>query len=245
MSLFRRHGEVDKTTESNLDLDVSIPAGQSSGRRIISGFWTRLRAILLDSCALSALWYVLAQGPIVFTVAGLRRSVGPLWNPGGWDRLLEFCVFLVYFGVLNSSIAGGQTIFKRIMKIQVIDRSGHSISPGRSFLRSAVLFAPFFFLSGLVKSPVRENAIPLYVALPSFGMVSAIIYLYIANLCTRQSLHDLMVGTFVAQTTPPGQVVGSIRRPHLIVVGVWLAMVGVGLVVTIVADPWALFSWVG
>ncbi len=269
------------TMTSKFDRDVSDPADQSSGQRVISGFWSRLKALFFDSCVLGSVWYYLAQGPMVFTVNGLARKIGPfpLWSLGAWDRPLEFCVFLVYFGVLNSSIAGGQTIFKRIMKIQVIDRSGHCISPGRSFLRSAVLFAPFFFLSGLVKSPVNENAIPLYVALPSFGMVSAIIYLYIANLRTRQSLHDLIVGTFVAQTappgqvasiwrefnprltrqslhdlivgpfvaqtTPPGQVVGSIWRPHLIVVGIWLVVVDVGLVLTIVADPWALSSWVG
>ena len=62
-----------------------------------------------------------------------------------------------------------------------------------------------------------------------FGFGGAIIYLYLFNRRTRQSLHDLVVGTFVTRLAPPGKaVVGSIWRPHLIVVGVWLvAMVGV------------------
>jgi uncharacterized RDD family membrane protein YckC len=179
-------------------------------------------------------------------IVGRHFAFGPFWSLGlgGWGRLVEFCVFLVYFGVLNSSIAGGQTIFKRIMKIQVIDRSGHCISPGRSFLRSAVLFDPFFCLTGLVMSPVKENAIPVSVALPWFGLVSAYLYLYFVNLRTRQSLHDVIAGTFVAQKTPRGQVVGSIWRTHLIVVGIWLVVVDVLLVLTILADPWALSSWV-
>ncbi len=183
---------------------VSDPAHQSPGDRVICGFWTRLEAFFLDSLALSCVWFVLAEGPIATTtVNGLTSKIGPLWSFGRWDCLLEFCVFLVYFGVLNSSIAGGQTIFKRIMKIQVIDRSGHCISPGRSFLRSAVLLPPFFFMVRLVKPPVNENAIPSYVAFACFGLFSAIVYLYVVNLRTRQSLHDLIVGTFVAQTTPP------------------------------------------
>jgi hypothetical protein len=86
-----------------------------------------------------------------------------------------------------------------------------------------------------------------------FGFGDAIVYLYIFNRRTRQSLHDLIVGTFVTQTTPrrtynlhdliaavfvsqrppPGQVVGSIWRPHLIVVGVWLVLVSVLLVVAV------------
>jgi hypothetical protein len=65
----------------------------------------------------------------------------------------------------------------------------------------------------------------LWVFVPPF------IYLYIANLRTRQNLHDLIVGTFVAQTTPPGQVVGSIRRVHVIVVGIWLVVASVAAVV--------------
>ncbi|MFI5460794.1 MAG: RDD family protein [Isosphaerales bacterium] len=202
------------TIKSNFDLDVSDLADHSPGQRVISGFWRRLLAFILDGLLLG----------LVGVVLGLRLF-DPLARLGGWGRLLGFCVAIVYFGVLNSSIAGGQTIGKRIMKIQVVDRSGHSISPGRSFLRDAVLGAPFF-LNGLVIPPsATMSPIGYLIVFILLGFGGAIVYLFIFNRRTRQSHHDLIVGTFVIRTTPPGQVVGSIWRPHLIVVGGWLVVV--------------------
>jgi hypothetical protein len=58
-----------------------------------------------------------------------------------------------------------------------------------------------------------------------FGFGGAIVYLFLFNRRTRQSLHDLIAGTFVTRTTPAGQVAGSIWRPHLIVVSFWLVAV--------------------
>jgi uncharacterized RDD family membrane protein YckC len=180
----------------------------------MSGFWRRLLAFILDGLLLGLVGIVL--GLLLFD---------PLARLGGWGRLLGFCVALVYFGVLNSSIARGQTIGKRIMKIQVVDRSGHSISPGRSFLRNAILGAPFF-LNGLVIAPSATMSPNGYVIVfILFGFGGAIVYLFIFNRRTRQSLHDLVVDTIIIRTTPPGQVVGSIWRPHLIVVGVLLLVV--------------------
>jgi uncharacterized RDD family membrane protein YckC len=202
------------TMKSNFDLDASDFADQSPGKRVISGFWRRLLAFILDSLLLGLVGVVL--GLFLFD---------PLARLGGWGRLLGFCVALVYFGVLNSAIAGGQTIGKRVMEIQVIDRSGHPISPGRSFPRYAVLGTPFFLNGLLIPPSATMSAIGYLIVFILFGFGGAIVYLYIFNRRTRQSLHDLIVGTFVTQTAPPGQVVGSIWRPHLVVVGVWLMAV--------------------
>jgi uncharacterized RDD family membrane protein YckC len=236
------------------DCDLFDPKDQTSGQRVISGFWRRLLALFLDLVVLGVAFQVLesgASGKIL--VDGRAFVVGPFWSLGGWSHLVATCVALVYFGVLNSSIAWGQTIGKRVMQIQVIDRSGHAISPGRSFLRSAVLVAPFS-LNGLDIPPsALMYLIFCFTGFILFGFGDAIVYLYIFNRRTRQSLHDLIVGTFVTETTlrstynfhdllaavfvsqrpPPGQVVGSIWRPHLIVVGVWLVVVSVLLVVTV------------
>ena len=106
------------TTESNSEPDESDPADKSTEQRVISRVWRRLRAFLLDTCMLIAVCSV-ASGPgATMTVGGRTFRFGPFWSLGQWERLLQFCVTLVYFGVLNSSIAGGQTIFKRVMKIQ-------------------------------------------------------------------------------------------------------------------------------
>ena len=66
-----------------------------------------------------------------------------------------------------------------------------------------------------------------------FGFGGAIIYLYVFNRRTRQSLHDLAAGTFVTKTSPQGVVTGSVWRPHLVVVGVWfVAVVGLSVAMT-------------
>jgi uncharacterized RDD family membrane protein YckC len=198
------------------DLDASQLADQAPAQAVISGFWRRLLAFILDSLLLGSVGFAL--GLFWFD---------PLARLGGWGRLLGFCVSLVYFGLLNSAIGGGQTLGKRAMKIQVVDRSGHPISPGRSFLRYTVLGAPYFLNHLLVPPGAMMSLIGLVIGFILFGLGGAIVYLSIFNRRTRQSLHDLVAGTFVTRTTPPGQVVGSIRRPHLMVVGVWfMAVIG-------------------
>ena len=72
---------------------------------------------------------------------------------------------------------------------------------------------------------VATSPIGYLVGFILFGFGGAIIYLYICNRRTRQSLHDLAVGTFVTRATPAGRVAGSIWRPHLIAVGVWFLVV--------------------
>jgi hypothetical protein len=55
------------------------------------------------------------------------------------------------------------------------------------------------------------------------------VYLYVFNRKTRQSLHDLVVGTFVVRGEGSGQfTAGTIWRPHLVIVG-FLFLVVIGL----------------
>jgi uncharacterized RDD family membrane protein YckC len=198
------------------DLDASHLADKAPAQAVISGFWRRLVAFILDGLLLG----------LVGVILGLLWF-DPLARLGGWGRLLGFCVSLVYFGVLNSAIGGGQTLGKGTMKIQVVDRSGHSISPGRSFLRYTVLGAPYFLNHLLIPPNVAMSPIGLAVGFILFGFGGAIVYLYMFNRRTRQSLHDLVAGTFVTRTSPPGQIAGSIWRPHLVAVGVWfMAVIG-------------------
>jgi uncharacterized RDD family membrane protein YckC len=96
------------------DLDTSTLADCAAAKAVISGFWRRLLAFIFDGVLLGLVGVIL--GLLLFD--SLARL-------GGWGRLIGFCHALVYFGVLNSAIGGGQTIGKRIMKIQVVDRTGH------------------------------------------------------------------------------------------------------------------------
>src|SRR5207237_175886 len=72
------------------------------------------------------------------------------------------------------------------------------------------------------------------------GGLGATFYLYIFNRRTRQSLHDLVVGSFVvpagAVEPPPGL---AVPRRHLVLVGGWFA---IGLAAPIAA-AWLLQRW--
>ncbi|MCD6271332.1 MAG: RDD family protein [Deltaproteobacteria bacterium] len=182
---------------------------------IISGFWNRILAFLIDGVILSFVGLILGKSAFDF-----------LARLGGWGCLLGFCIALFYFGLLNSYLGKGQTIGKRIVKIKVIDRYGKEISIARSFVRYLILGAPFFFNQAVIPQSAALTPMGYPVCFIIFGIGGAIIYLYIFNRKTRQSLHDLVVGTFVVKapnTAPVGFT--SIWRGHLKVIGIWSVLV--------------------
>lgn len=210
------------TDEQPNSPDIPPPVPVESDHSIICGFWSRLMALILDGFCLGLLGVIL--GLFLFD---------PLSHLGGWGRLIGFSISLVYFGVLNSSIGKGQTIGKRIMKIVVVDRAGSHISLALSLVRYTVLGIPFFLNGAMIPPSVMISPIGYLIGFILFGFGGAIIYLYIFNRRTRQSLHDLAVGSFVTKKTSNGQIVGSIWRPHLIVIAVWLvAVIGLSVVMT-------------
>ncbi|TDY02383.1 RDD family protein [Thiohalophilus thiocyanatoxydans] len=174
----------------------------------ICGFWRRIGALIVDVFVLGVVGFALGQ---VF---------GELFiELGGLGRLLGFAIALVYFGVLNSSIGNGQTLGKRLLGIRVVDEGNNPIGLLRSFARYVVLGLPFF-LNGiqLGGEALIYLAFPLSVII--FGGGLAIVYLYVFNRVTRQSLHDLVVGTYVVNAAAPKQAVGPVWKPHLVVVTV-------------------------
>jgi uncharacterized RDD family membrane protein YckC len=143
---------------------------------------------------------------------------------GQAGRFIGFVVALLYFGLLNSRFGGGQTLGKRLFDIRVVDRDGQTLSPVRSILRFTVIAVPYF-LNGLSFDVDPASAGPLDYLLGGvlifviFGGLGAIIYLFVFNRRTRQSLHDLVVGSFVVRATPVAAVIDfSTPRFHLIIV---------------------------
>jgi len=178
---------------------------------MISGLWRRLLAFLLDGILVGIIGFAL--GLFLFDFFA---------QIGGYGRLVGFCIALAYFGLLNSSVGKGRTIGKKIMKIEVVDRSGEHISLVRSLIRYTILSAPFFLNGLLIPPSVVQSPIGYCIAFLIFGCGGAIIYLYIFNRRTRQSLHDLTVRTFVVRTSTKGDVVASpVWKFHLIIVGIW------------------------
>jgi uncharacterized RDD family membrane protein YckC len=185
----------------------------------ISGFWRRIAGIALDSLILGA----------------LGVCIGLLWFDsfaalGSTGRLIGGAIAFAYFAILNSDVAGGQTLGKRLLSIRVVSKQGAPVGLARSGIRALVLLAPLT-LNGM-QFPALENsdlaAIALSVCI--FGMGGALVYLYVFNRATRQSLHDYATGTFVVRTGAGGPVTREIWQPHLAIVSVWILAVAVGVV---------------
>ena len=79
--------------------EVNGDAAPQSTNRIISGFWRRLLAFLLDGIFIGILGFIL--GLFLFDFFA---------QIGGYGRIVGFCIALAYFGLLNSSVGKGQTI---------------------------------------------------------------------------------------------------------------------------------------
>jgi uncharacterized RDD family membrane protein YckC len=122
---------------------------------------------------------------------------------GAWGILVGFCLALTYFAVSDSEIGNGQTLGKRWLKVRVIDSQGKTISFAKSLLRSVIFLVPAFLFG--VRKP---EAMPLIASLAISDIVlwvgGSTLYLVIFNRQTRQGLHELASGTYVAHAEDSG-----------------------------------------
>lgn len=191
--------------------------------KVISGFWRRLFALLIDTALLGFVGVIL--GILLFDALASFGVLG---------RLVGFGIALLYFGLLNSSVGDGQTIGKRLTKIKVINRDGQYISVAKSLLRYTILSAPFFLNGAPIPLHAGVSIVGALLSFIVFGMGTAIVYLYIFNRKTRQSLHDLVVGTFVVDASAPNALpVSEFWRGHLVVSGALCTLALVAPVVLI------------
>jgi len=186
-----------------------------------AGFWRRLVAFVIDCILIGIVGF--AIGMLFFDF---------LAELGVWGRLLGFMIALMYFGTLNSEFGKGQTLGKRLLNIKVVDRDGVPISLHRSFLRYVILGAPFFLNGATI--PMTSGLISLLFSVIIFGAAFAIIYLFIFNRQTRQSLHDLAAESFVVRGTDvePPAAVGIWKYHLLIAAAATFLVLGVGVVTT-------------
>jgi uncharacterized RDD family membrane protein YckC len=155
---------------------------------VLSKFWTRIGAMLIDSIILGVFGFILG---LIFNTFFI--SIGEKAKLVGW------IISLFYFSVLNSKINKGQTFGKKLMNIQVVDIQGNFISLKTSFLRALILTAPFF-LNGLkIKGVSTFSPITIVQGIIIFTVGLGIIVFYIFNKSTRQSIHDIAVKTYVVK----------------------------------------------
>ena len=188
--------------------------------RSIAGFWRRLLAFIVD-------WLILGAGGYVSGLFLFEFYV----HLGLWGRLFGFAVALAYFGIFNSSAGGGRTVGKRIFRIEVVDKEGSHISILRSMIRYSVLGVPFSLNLLLMPARVGQSLFGYLMGILVLTLLGAIVYLYIFNRRSRQSLHDLVAGTYVVRRHPEGPVAAPpLWKPHLIVLTTWLAVVSAYMV---------------
>jgi uncharacterized RDD family membrane protein YckC len=185
----------------NAELTTSPPA---------AGAWRRLGAFLIDVIALGLAG--VSAGYLLFDVfVGL----------GSWGRLLGFVVALLYFGVLNSRAGNGQTLGKRLLRIKVVGRDGAFLPLPASALRFAVLGTPWFLNGAWFPPAVLSSGLVYLLSAAVFGLGLAILYLFLFNRPTRQSLHDLAVGSRVVASNAVGATPADpLKRAHAITVSV-------------------------
>lgn len=181
----------------------------------IAGFWRRLGAFAIDGLILGLAGMLL--GAISFD--GLARL-------GMYGRLLGFIIALGYFGLFNSRFGEGQTPGKKLLGVRVVDAHGQCLGVLRSLLRYAVLGIPFFLNSLPLALPQLLSWLGYGLALLVFGAGFSIIYLYVFNRRTRQSLHDLVVGSYVVRVAEQAvpQPVPELWVGHAVVVGLLVAL---------------------
>jgi len=201
---------VDDDTVSDVELPEPTLA--------IAGFWRRVLAFTVDM--------------IPFAVVGMALGLfffEQLANLGVWGRLLGFTLTLVYFGLFDSRLGHGQTLGKRLMHVRVVDRDGEPLGVLKAMARYTVLAVPIFMNQLMLPVSAIQGPITYIISVLLFGLGGASLYLFIFNRRTRQSTHDLAVGSFVTSVESHGAVQGSIGRVHLVVVGTWLLLSSVAV----------------
>jgi uncharacterized RDD family membrane protein YckC len=190
----------------------------------IAGFWRRVTAFVLDGFILSIIGFILSL---------LYRPVLP--GVGALGRAIGFIIALIYLGLMNSKIANGQSVGKKLMKIKVVNKKGEYISPLKSFSRTAILILPFFLNGWMLPYYPPNLIIVSLLGLIVFGAGGIIIYLFIFNKETRQSLHDLACGTYVVREKIDGVIIArEFPKMHYIFPGVLLISI---LIYSFIIEP--------
>jgi len=179
-------------------------------QRWIANFWRRIGALFVDTLILGLVGFLL----------GLALE-STFVQIGGWGRLIGFSIALAYFGLMNSKLFNGQTIGKRLLKLRVVDSNNQTIPLIKSVLRYIVLAAPFSLNGAQFSNEALLSYLLYPLSMIVFGGLFSIIYLYIFNRVTRQSIHDLAVGSLVVNSNIEKQEVGKVWKPHLVIVAVF------------------------
>jgi uncharacterized RDD family membrane protein YckC len=186
--------------------------------RAIAALWRRAVAFVVDGIILFVAATLVAV-PFFETFSRL----------GSWGPLVGFCIALPYFAVLDSSVGSGRTLGKRLMHIQVVGKDGATISFGRSVVRYTVFAVPYFLNELLLPLTRTPWVVSVLISIVIFGVGGATLYLLLFNRHTRQGLHDLSAGSYVAVADRDGPPrIEPIWGTHWVILGLMLPVLFLG-----------------
>jgi uncharacterized RDD family membrane protein YckC len=161
-------------------------------KNIAVGFWMRLLSDSLDAIFLAAFGFVLS-----LPLGGIFYKMG---ENGLW---LGLVITFLYTGILQSGIGFGQSLAKRLLKIQVLRLDGSFLNLPQSFLRYSVIALIFYnqwIGTGLLSLfPALNNSIfqTVYLIVILFLLTGTIILVAFHPL--KRGLHDMLVGSIVVR----------------------------------------------
>lgn len=156
---------------------------------LISKFWTRIGALAIDVTVLGVIGLILG-----LTIQDFLIEIG------SYGMLIGLAVAVLYFTIFNSKLFKGQTLGKKVVDIQVVDISGNTLSLQKSFFRALILCVPYFLINAEFPGVKLGSMLFLVKNISCFVLFLGVMVFYIFNKGNRQSLHDMIIGSYVVST---------------------------------------------
>ena len=161
-------------------------------KKVVVGFWLRLLSDIIDTIILAVFGFLLA---IPFK--------GFFYGLGENGLFLGLIITFLYTGILQSHIGSGQSIAKKLLKIQVLNIDGSYLNLPKSFFRYSVIALIFYnswiWMALTSTAPVLNNTI----LQSTFTFFIVFLFLGVTVLLMfhplKRGIHDLISGSIVVR----------------------------------------------
>jgi uncharacterized RDD family membrane protein YckC len=197
--------------------------------RHVGKLWRRVVAGLIDFIILGIIGRFVA-----WPFANTLMALGPV------APLVGYFIGMLYFAFPESSIGSGASLGKRFLLLQVVHRDGSLLTVEESLVRYTVFSIPIFLNRAALPLSHTPWGVLILIGIVVFGLGGFTDYLILFNRNTRQGIHDLSVGSFVAEADRSGAVSASrVWRAHWLIAGALLTVLAVaGAVLKIEIREW-------
>jgi uncharacterized RDD family membrane protein YckC len=190
----------------------------------VAGFWIRLGADLLDALVLGAIGFVIAS---VFR--------GSLLALGERAAIIGAPITLLYTGVLQSHIGGGQTLAKRLLGLRVVRLDGQYLSLDRSLVRWSIMGMMCYgsAIAFALSSVTTIFSLPMLAAALAGTQIALVLgcALLVPFHPLKRGLHDLLTGSIVLRRGElPADRIKRLHNPrrdrHIVIAAISVAVAG-------------------